>query len=273
MSDKAPPSSDDDVSFGFRAVPRNAKQGLVREVFDSVAESYDVMNDLMSAGVHRLWKDAAIAWLRPQPGQSLIDVAGGTGDMALRFLQAAEKKRRRRGGRAASAVICDINFDMLHAGAGRKDIQRFLDDHKGEAEPGPALARVCGNAEALPAPADAFDAYTIAFGIRNVTDRAAALAEAKRVLRPGGRFLCLEFSHPTTEALQALYDAYSFQVIPRLGEAVAKDKASYEYLVESIRRFPPQKPFAEEIEAAGFTRVTWRNLSGGVAALHSGWKI
>ncbi len=253
---------EDETSFGFRTVKAGEKAGLVRGVFDSVAGRYDVMNDLMSGGVHRIWKSVMLDRLAPQPGQLLIDVAGGTGDVARGFLQRANS--RSRGGVPAQAVICDINFEMLCAGR----------DSAGDADPlGDQLERICGDAEMLPLAANSRDAYTIAFGIRNVTDMDAALGEAYRVLRPGGRFACLEFSHPITDGLQKIYDAYSFNVIPWLGEMVANDRESYQYLVESIRRFPSQDAFAARIRAAGFSRVAYENLTGGVAALHMGWKI
>lgn len=248
--------------FGFRAVGAGEKESLVRGVFSSVALRYDLMNDLMSAGVHRLWKEVLLDRIAPRPGSALIDVAGGTGDIALGFLKRAET-RRDQSDRQATAVVCDINADMLAAGAGRKDAARFSAQ----------LTRVCGDAQNLPFPDKYFDVYTIGFGIRNVTDMDAALREARRVLKTGGRFLCLEFSHPVTEGLQKLYDLYSFNVIPKLGEIVAKDRESYQYLVESIRRFPAQDAFAARISQAGFARVSYENLTFGVAALHSGWRI
>lgn len=254
---------DDETSFGFRTVRAGEKAGLVRAVFDSVAGNYDLMNDLMSGGVHRIWKSVFLDRVNPQPGEALIDVAGGTGDIGAGFLARADARPRAGALPLASATLCDINFEMLKAGTARADAARF----------GARLARVTGDAQNLPFPDGCADAYTIAFGIRNVTDRRAALAEALRVLRPGGRFFCLEFSHPVTEGLQKLYDAYSFAVIPWLGELVAKDRDSYQYLVESIRRFPAQEAFAAEIRAAGFARVKYENLSAGVAAIHSGWKI
>lgn len=249
--------------FGFRAVPAGEKAKLVRGVFSSVAGRYDLMNDLMSAGVHRIWKMALLDRLSPQPGQRLIDVAGGTGDIAMGFLRRADARPGSEKKPGAGAVVCDINIDMLRAGAGRGDAASF----------GGRLARACGDAEHLPFPDGSFDAYAIGFGIRNVTDRKAALDEAFRVLKPGGRFICLEFSHPITEGIQKLYDLYSFNVIPKLGEIVANDRESYQYLVESIRRFPLQEAFAAEIVRAGFSRVTYENLTGGVAALHMGWRI
>jgi demethylmenaquinone methyltransferase/2-methoxy-6-polyprenyl-1,4-benzoquinol methylase len=244
--------------FGFRDVAASEKSRLVGRVFSSVAKNYDAMNDLMSGGVHRLWKAAMIDWLAPSADTALLDVAGGTGDVAFRFLDRVAAK-----GGAARAVVCDINYDMLDVGteraAGRADRER--------------LDFVCGNAEALPFQASSADAYTIAFGIRNVTHLERALGEAYRTLRPGGRFLCLEFSRVDVPILDRLYDLWSFKAIPAIGQVVARDRAAYEYLVESIRRFPPQQAFAKMIESAGFARVTWRNLTGGIAAMHSGWKL
>ena len=252
--------TEDTVSFGARDVPREEKEGLVRAVFDSVATSYDAMNDLMSGGLHRAWKRVLIDRLNPQPGQRLLDVAGGTGDVALGFVaRAARREARGRGG--ASAVVCDINHAMMAAGRDRADAA------------GAAVVRACGDAEALPFPDESFDAYTIAFGIRNVTRRGRALAEARRVLRRGGRFACLEFSRPVTGGLTRLYDAYSDAIIPRLGRWAAGDEESYRYLIESIRRFPSQDAFALEVEDAGLARVRAENLTGGVAALHMGWKL
>jgi len=242
------------TSFGFARVGEDAKQGLVNEVFARVAPRYDLMNDLMSAGLHRLWKDDLVSWLSPPKGSvpyAILDVAGGTGDVALRALQAS--------GSGASAVICDISAEMIDIGRARGG--------------GARLSFVRGNAEALPFAKARFDAYTIAFGMRNLTHREAALAEAFRVLRPGGRFLCLEFSAVEVPLLDRLYDAYSFNAIPALGGLVAGDSAAYRYLVESIRRFPDQENFTLMIENAGFERVRYRNLSGGIAALHSGWRL
>lgn len=256
-------ASDDNVSFGFKSVDPTEKAGLVRGVFDSVASKYDLMNDLMSGGVHRIWKDTLLTRLNPQPGQRLIDVAGGTGDVAIGFLGRADSRTRAASLPPASAMICDINFEMLSAGASRETALGY----------GTRLTRICGDAEKLPFTDKSADAYTIAFGIRNVTDMDAALLEARRVLKPGGRFICLEFSHPITEGLQKLYDAYSFNVIPWLGEKVANDRASYQYLVESIRKFPAQEAFAARIKAAGFSRVTYENLTAGVAALHMAWRV
>lgn len=254
-------NTDDTIDFGFEEVRREDKQGRVKEVFDSVARDYDRMNDAMSVGLHRVWKDMAITKLNPQPGERLLDVAGGTGDIARRFVTAAETVRRRRGGDPASAVICDINDEMLLAG---------IDPRK---DAGMDLTRVCGNAECLPFESGEFDAVTIAYGIRNVTDRMAALREFHRVLKPGGRLGVLEFSTPPEPMIRKFYDAYSFAVIPRLGEAIAGDRDSYQYLVESIRRFPKQDQFAQMIREAGFANVSYSDYSAGVTAFHTGWKI
>jgi demethylmenaquinone methyltransferase/2-methoxy-6-polyprenyl-1,4-benzoquinol methylase len=245
------------ASFGFREVPEAEKEGLVREVFSSVAARYDLMNDLMSAGVHRIWKDAMVEWLNPRAGWKVLDVAGGTGDIAFRIAEMAKA----RGGEA-EITVCDISAQMLGEGVRRAE-------EKGER----AIQWVCGDAEKLPVPDGYFDAYTIAFGIRNVTHIEAALREARRVLKPGGRFLCLEFSKLQVPGLEELYDAYSFKLLPRLGGWVAGDEESYRYLAESIRRFPPQAEFARMIEAAGLSQVKVRNLSGGIAAMHSAWRI
>ncbi len=246
------------TSFGFRDVATDKRQGLVNEVFSAVAERYDLMNDLMSGGMHRLWKDDFVAALNPPRGAQawrLIDVAGGTGDIVLRALD--------RGGPGCSAVLCDISPEML--GVGRRRVAK--------AGRGPQVDVVQGNAEVLPFPDRQFDAYTIAFGIRNVTQIDKALAEAFRVLKIGGRFMCLEFSQVEVPILDKLYDLHSFNVIPRLGQLTAGAAQPYEYLVESIRKFPKQEAFAAMIREAGFERVSYRNLTGGVAAIHSGWKI
>jgi demethylmenaquinone methyltransferase/2-methoxy-6-polyprenyl-1,4-benzoquinol methylase len=243
------------ATFGFRDVDPAEKPGLVRGVFDRVAGRYDLMNDLMSAGVHRLWKDAAAARLNPQPGELIVDCAGGTGDMARRFAVLARRARTRRGGQPATVLVVDYNAEMIAAGRARGQ----------EAE----IAWAVGDAQRLPLPDACADAYAIAFGIRNVTDIAAALSEARRVLKPGGRFLCLEFSRPIVEPLRKLYDAYSFKVIPEIGARVTGDRASYQYLVESIRRFPDQRTFAGMIGEAGFSLVGVTNFTGGVAALHT----
>jgi demethylmenaquinone methyltransferase/2-methoxy-6-polyprenyl-1,4-benzoquinol methylase len=253
--------TDDTIDFGFEQVARADKQGRVREVFDSVARDYDRMNDAMSLGIHRVWKDMAITRLNPQPGERLLDVAGGTGDIARRFVRAADEVRKRRGGKAASAVICDINDEMLLAG---------IDPAK---DAGLDLSRVCGNAEALPFEDAQFDCVTIAYGIRNVTDRMKALREFRRVLKPGGRLGVLEFSTPPETMIRKIYDAYSFAVIPRLGQAIAGDRDSYQYLVESIRKFPRQEQFAAMMREAGFAQVSYADYSAGVTAFHTGWKI
>jgi demethylmenaquinone methyltransferase/2-methoxy-6-polyprenyl-1,4-benzoquinol methylase len=247
------------ATFGFRDVDAAEKPGLVRGVFDRVARRYDLMNDLMSAGVHRLWKDAAAARLNPQPGEVIIDCAGGTGDMAHRFARMARRAQERRGGSDATILVVDYNAEMIAAGIERGGR--------------PEICWAVGDAQRLPLPIASADAYVISFGIRNVTDVAAAVREARRVLKPGGRFLCLEFSRPTTEALRTAYDAYSFKVIPEIGARVANDRESYQYLVESIRRFPDQKAFAKIIADAGFSQVGWTNFTGGVAALHTGRAI
>lgn len=260
------PTMDSDLSatpplapFGARDVPAAQKPRLVREVFDRVARRYDLMNDLMSGGVHRLWKDAAAARLNPQPGELIVDCAGGTGDMARRLDALAEAARHRRGGASAHVVVVDYNAAMIEAGRARREEPRILWS--------------VGDAQALPLPDGCANAYVISFGLRNVTDIPAALAEARRVLAPGGRFLCLEFSRPPVGALRRLYDAYSFRVIPRIGEVVAQDRDAYAYLVESIRRFPAQNRLASLMSAAGFGRVSFTNFTGGVAALHQGWAL
>ena len=247
----------DTASFGYRDVPEAEKEGLVREVFSSVAKRYDLMNDLMSGGVHRIWKNVFVEWLDPRPGRAYLDVAGGTGDIAFRIADLA----RKRGGEAA-ITVCDIYADMLGEGVRRAEA-------KGER----ALTWVCGDAEKLPIPDACMDAYTIAFGIRNVTHIQNALEDARRVLKPGGRFLCLEFSRVEAPGLDKIYDVYSMNVLPRIGQMVAGDAEAYRYLAESIRRFPPQNAFAKMIEKAGLSRVQVRNLTGGIAAMHSAWRI
>ena len=251
--------TDAKASFGFRDVDPADKPSLVRGVFDRVAPRYDLMNDLMSGGVHRLWKDMTVARLNPQPGETIIDVAGGTGDIARRLAVAARKVKRRRGGPDAQVFVIDYNAEMIAAGMERG----------GE----PEIAWAVGDAQRLPLRDRSADAYVIGFGIRNVTDIATALREARRVLKPGGRFLCLEFSRPPAAALRTLYDAYSFAVIPKIGQAVMNDRDSYQYLVESIRRFPDQDAFARMMGEAGFGQVDYTNFTGGVAALHHGWAV
>ncbi len=239
--------------FGFKTVKEEEKSSLVRDVFDSVAGKYDIMNDLMSLGVHRLWKDGLIEWLKPSKNMHLLDVGGGTGDIAFRFLK--------RGG--GSVVVSDINPNMLEVGQKRAIDKGFMENiYWQEAD-----------VEKLPFEDETFDAVTIAFCIRNVTHPEQGLKEMYRVLKPGGRFLCLEFSQVTTAGLDKLYDWWSFNILPVLGDKIAKDRESYQYLAESIRRFPNQETWADKIRAAGFKNVKYRNFTHGIAALHSGWKI
>ncbi len=240
--------------FGFQDVAEDQKAGMVHGVFTSVASRYDIMNDVMSVGIHRVWKDAMMDWLAPQPHQRLLDVAGGTGDISFRFLKRAP---------GANAVVLDMTESMLVAGRQRAEAEQQADH----------LNWVVGDAMALPFEDNTFDVYTISFGIRNVTRVQDALSEAYRVLRPGGRLMVLEFSQLPNPALQWAYDRYSFNVIPAMGQAIANDRDSYQYLVESIRKFPDQDTFASMIRTAGFDMVKYRNLSMGIAALHSGWKI
>jgi demethylmenaquinone methyltransferase/2-methoxy-6-polyprenyl-1,4-benzoquinol methylase len=240
--------------FGFRTVAEEDKAGMVHGVFTRVASRYDLMNDLMSAGVHRLWKDAMMDWLAPRTGQRLLDVAGGTGDIAFRFLARAPEAR---------ATVLDMTESMLIEGRRRAEAENLSD----------RLDWVVGDAMALPFADNTFDVYTISFGIRNVTRIPDAISEAFRVLKPGGRIMVLEFSQLPNPGLQWAYDRYSFNVIPALGQIVAGDRDSYQYLVESIRKFPDQESFATMIRKAGFEQVKYRNLTMGVAALHSGWKI
>jgi demethylmenaquinone methyltransferase/2-methoxy-6-polyprenyl-1,4-benzoquinol methylase len=265
VSEAAAPGSQNQTDFGFHRVPEAAKAPLVRAVFDRVAERYDLMNDLMSAGIHRLWKDEMVAWLNPRPGQRLIDVAGGTGDVARRALS---RMRAARGGPAADAadggvMVCDANPRMLEIGRARAIDDGVLD----------GIEFLCADAETLPFADRSFDLYTIAFGLRNVTRIERALQEARRVLRPGGRFLCLEFTPAVAPVLQPLYDLYSFAFLPSLGRLVTGDRDAYAYLVESIRRFPPQSEISAIIAAAGLERPRYRNLTGGIAALHSAWRL
>ncbi|HMQ57313.1 MAG TPA: bifunctional demethylmenaquinone methyltransferase/2-methoxy-6-polyprenyl-1,4-benzoquinol methylase UbiE [Rhizobiaceae bacterium] len=245
------------TSYGFRDVAPGEKQGMVDEVFHKVARRYDLMNDLMSGGMHRLWKDAAVSWLSPprRSGWRALDVAGGTGDIAFRIVEAS--------GGLADVTVLDINGSMLDVGRARAEKRKLSG----------RMEFVEANAEALPFADGVFDAYTIAFGIRNVPDIAKALAEAYRVLKRGGRFICLEFSEVDVAGLDRFYDEWSFKAIPPIGRMVTGDEEPYRYLVESIRKFPKQAAFAEMISAAGFGRVQWRNYSGGVAACHSAWKL
>ncbi|XP_066510653.1 2-methoxy-6-polyprenyl-1,4-benzoquinol methylase, mitochondrial-like isoform X2 [Hoplias malabaricus] len=276
-----------DTHFGFQTVPEHEKAERVYKVFESVAQKYDVMNDAMSLGIHRLWKDTLLHVMNPQPGLQLLDTAGGTGDISFRFLEYAQSVRQRQLRQRARAnqtpswvevaadygkeaepmesraMVCDINKEMLKVGKERAERAGITS----------GVHWVVGDAEELPFDDNQFDVYTIAFGIRNVTHIQQALQEAVRVLKPGGRFLCLEFSKVSNPLLSKLYDAYSFQVIPVLGEVIAGDWMSYQYLVESIRRFPDQETFKEMMEDAGFFRVQYMNLTGGVVAIHSGFKL
>lgn len=239
------------VSFGYEQVSPEEKTRRVGDVFASVARSYDIMNDLMSAGAHRLWKSDFVAQLNPRPGEQVLDMAGGTGDIAFRIAA-----------RGADVTVADINPAMLEVGRERAEKRGIA-----------GLTWSEQNAETLSFSDQSFDAYTIAFGIRNVTDIPAALREAHRVLRWGGRFFCLEFSTTTWPGFAELYDLYSEKLVPRIGEVVAKDAESYRYLIESIRRFPPMPEFAEMIRAAGFAQVRYRPILGGAVAVHSGWKV
>ena len=240
--------------FGYQTVPEGEKAEKVRGVFSSVASRYDLMNDVMSAGIHRVWKDAMMDWLAPRPGQHLLDVAGGTGDIAFRFIKRAGE---------AKATVLDLTAPMLEEGRKRAEAEALSD----------SLSWIVGDAMALPFEDNTFDVYTISFGIRNVTRPQEALNEAFRVLRPGGRLMVLEFSQMPVPMLQKLYDLYSFNVIPGMGKLIADDRDSYQYLVESIRKFPDQETFLSMVRAAGFENASYRNLSMGIAALHSGWKI
>jgi len=240
--------------FGFQTVPESEKAGRVKGVFGSVASKYDVMNDVMSGGIHRIWKDAMMDWLAPRRGQCLLDVAGGTGDISFRFLKRAGM---------AQATVLDLTSEMLEEGKLRAEAAQL----------GDSLDWVVGDAMALPFTDNSFDVYTISFGIRNVTRPQDALNEAFRVLKPGGRLMVLEFSQIPNDLLQWVYDRYSFNVIPTLGKLIANDRDSYQYLVESIRNFPDQDTFLDMVRAAGFENAKYRNLTMGVACLHSGWKI
>jgi len=246
-----------EADFGFRRIREDEKAPLVRAVFDSVASRYDLMNDLMSGGIHRRWKDELVTWLAPRPGQRMLDVAGGTGDIACRALKRLDPAR------GGGIIVCDVNRQMLELGRARA-----IDDG--------ILARIewlCGDAEALPIADRSVDLYTIGFGLRNVTRIERALAEARRVLKPGGRFLCLEFTPAVGPWLAPAYDFYSFHVLPMIGQIVTGDRDAYTYLAESIRRFPAQSALCDLMEAAGLERARFRNLTGGVAALHSAWRL
>jgi demethylmenaquinone methyltransferase/2-methoxy-6-polyprenyl-1,4-benzoquinol methylase len=247
------PEQEKSTHFGFRTVEAEEKAGMVRGVFSSVAGSYDIMNDLMSGGLHRLWKNEFVRKIHAGKNAAILDLAGGTGDIAVRL-------KARTG---APVTVCDINYEMLRAGQDRQF-------DRGEASD---LRWVCGNAEMLPVADSSLDVITIAFGLRNVTDIDKALASAYRALKPGGQFLCLEFSKVTVPVMRKIYDAYSFHVIPKIGEFVAKDKDSYQYLVESIRMFPSQEELVKRMQSTGFARVRYDNLTFGTVAIHQGWRI
>jgi demethylmenaquinone methyltransferase/2-methoxy-6-polyprenyl-1,4-benzoquinol methylase len=240
--------------FGFQTVPESEKASKVQGVFGSVASKYDIMNDVMSMGIHRIWKDAMMDWIAPRAGQRLLDVAGGTGDISFRFLKRAGY---------GHATVCDLTEPMLVEGRKRAEADQMADQ----------LNWVVGDAMALPFEDNTFDVYTISFGIRNVTRPQDALNEAYRVLKPGGRLMVLEFSHIPNDMMQWMYDKYSFNFIPTMGKIIANDRDSYQYLVESIRKFPDQDTFLNMVRAAGFENAKYRNLTMGIACLHSGWKI
>ena len=249
MSDNPAPETD----FGFRRVPRAEKAGMVRAVFESVAPKYDLMNDIMSLGLHRVWKRIFVGDLDPRPHRTLLDLAGGTGDIAFGWL----------GHGGGKAVLSDINAAMLGVGRDRALNKGLVGD----------VSFLVADAEKLPLPDRCVDRVSMAFGLRNCTDKDAVLSEARRVLKPGGRFLCLEFSKVQVAALRPIYDAWSFQALPRIGQMVAGDADSYQYLAESIRTFPDQERLAAMMRSAGLSRVTVRNLSGGIAAIHAGWLL
>lgn len=240
--------------FGFETVPEGDKAGLVRGVFSSVASKYDIMNDAMSFGIHRIWKDAMMDWLAPRAGQKLLDVAGGTGDVSFRFLKRAG---------AGHATVLDLTEQMLIEGRKRAEAERL----------GASLDWIVGDAMELPFEDNTFDVYTVSFGIRNVTRPQRALEEAYRVLKPGGRLMVLEFSRIPNDPLQKMYDFYSFNAIPVMGQVITGDRDSYQYLVESIRKFPDQDSFLQMVKDAGFDNAKYRNMTMGVACLHSGWKL
>ena len=241
------------ATFGFKDVEADEKPALVQGVFESVAKKYDVMNDFMSAGVHRLWKNKFISMINPQPHMTLLDVAGGTGDIAFRFIE--------NGG--GSVTVCDLTEGMVRVGRDRSMDKGILS----------GIDWTVGDAQNLPIVDSSVDVYTIAFGLRNVTEIDIALAEAYRVLKPGGRFMCLEFSHVVVPVFDKIYDKYSFELLPKIGQFVAGDETSYVYLVESIRRFPTQEDLIEKMKKAGFENTSYSNLTGGIAAIHSGWRI
>ena len=246
-------SSPEMTHFGYKSVLASEKADLVRSVFDGVADRYDIMNDLMSFGIHRFWKNFLIDYLRPRSKMKFLDLGGGTGDIAFRLKEAG----------GTDITICDINQEMLSVGRNRSINKGWLKD----------FSWICGNAEMLPFPSNSFDCVIIAFALRNVTHIDHAIAEAFRVLKPGGRFLCLEFSHVTLSVLVKPYDFYSFKILPKIGKIVTNQEESYQYLAESIRQFPQQNQLAEIFKSAGFEKISWHNLSGGIAAIHSGWRL
>ena len=241
------------VDFGYQNVALSQKQELVNSVFDSVASSYDIMNDLMSVGIHRLWKEALLDWMAPRPNQILADLAGGTGDVSLKFLE--------RGGQFAHVI--DINKQMLAAGRKRRVMNKFQE----------RLNWLAGDAQDIPLTDNSVDRVTIAFGLRNVPDRMKALNQIVRILKPGGRFCCLEFSHVKNPILSSVYDGWSFNILPKIGQLVAGEAQPYQYLVESIRRFPSEAELCSMMADSGMAQIKVRNLSGGIAAIHSGWKL
>ena len=245
----------DYTHFGNEKIKKSEKKYRVNSVFKSVSSKYDLMNHVMSLGVHRIWKDSMIEWISPRRGQKLLDVAGGTGDIALKFLKKTSYQ--------SSVVVLDLTENMMDEGLKKSKINNYNEK----------ITWICGDAMQLPFASNSFDIYSIAFGIRNVTDISVALKEAFRVLKPGGRLMILEFSSLSNKILQKYYDFYSFNIIPKLGKYIAQDEESYKYLVESIRRFPNQEDFSEVIRECGFSQVKYRNLSLGISALHSGWKI
>lgn len=246
-------SDAEETDFGFRSVRKEEKKPLVRAVFDSVAGKYDVMNDVMSLGIHRIWKRIFVTELGPQPGLSLLDLAGGTGDISFGWLK----------GGGGATIMTDINANMLSVGRDRALSQGFVSD----------LSFCVVDAENIPLRDMSVDRVSIAFGLRNCTDKMAVIREARRVLRPGGRFMCLEFSRVQVAALAPIYDAWSFKVLPAMGNLIAKDRESYQYLAESIRTFPDQETLADMFRQAGLSHVRYQSLSGGIAAIHSGWRL
>jgi demethylmenaquinone methyltransferase/2-methoxy-6-polyprenyl-1,4-benzoquinol methylase len=255
---KMPASNPESEWFGFRRVRPEDKTGLVGRVFSSVAGNYDIMNDLMSGGLHRLWKDTLVRRMKPKPGMAMLDVAGGTGDIALRLY-----KNIRAQNSQPNIIVCDINSAMLAKGKAKALNQGILS----------GLTWITGNAESLPFPDRSMDMYSIAFGLRNVTHIDQALREAARVLKPGGRFFCMEFSPGVSPSLKPFYEAYCINVLPLLGEFIAKDRDAYQYLAESILKFPTQEKLTQRMEKAGLNNAKWTNLTGGIAVIHDAWRL